>query len=681
MQADWQIPRISLLWLLVSMVVVIGLHVEHLPIWLLSAALLAVVWQIQNYRGAWGQPGKHLKVLLTGLCFGGVLSSYSTMLGLDPMVALLVSGFVLKLLEINHRRDALVIVYLAYFVAIVQCLFEQTMMTALPVFIAIMIVTAALVGLHQSNQDRRAGNRKYWFRPLQTSVVLVIQALPLMLVLFIVMPRIGALWSVPRHQDSGITGVSDSMSPGDFSNLSASREVAFRVEFEGDIPPQPSLYWRGLVFSEFDGRRWTQSGPWGYRDKNLLQWHGDQPAEWDSQVSRHGQPLAYTVMLEPTNSPWLFALPTARPDSSGVALTRDFRLYNKLPVNSEKQYRVRSWLDYDLESAGLTPLRRRLELALPDGFNPETRRVAKRWRAENPDPVALINRLLKQYNSEFIYTLKPPLLGKHTVDEFLWGTKRGFCEFFASSFVFFMRAAGIPARVVVGYQGGERHPNGDYLLVHQYDAHAWAEVWLKGRGWLRVDPTAAVAPERVEMSFTDLFGKNKDFLSDSLLSLERYQHISWLNKLRLNLDALDYAWTKWVLGYDHVQTDLLMRLLGRIDPMRIGMLLVIAGAIALAPMAIMLFRAREKHYRDELDQQYVRFCLRMERAGLARLSGEGPRDYAKRIVSMRPELQGDVTAITDLYEAQRYKNEQFNAGLLRQKMRRFYPGLRRKVRL
>ncbi|MBV1932083.1 MAG: DUF3488 and transglutaminase-like domain-containing protein [Porticoccaceae bacterium] len=687
MQPTWQTPRPALLWMLISVVTTLALHVRHLPLWLLGAAALTVLWQIQVYRGAWQYPAKYIKVLLTLLCFGGVLSSYGHLLGLEPMVAILVSGFSLKLLEIHHRRDALVLIYLAYFIIVIQCLFEQGIVTGLIVVLGVTIVTAALAGLYQSNHNNQTDSRGIlgaWFRPFRSSAVIIMQSLPLMLVLFIVMPRVGALWAVPKEQGSGVVGVSDSMSPGDFSDLGGSSKVAFRVEFEGDIPAQSALYWRGLVFSDFDGRRWSQSGSWGYRDGSLLQWYGDKPEPWDSQATRRGDALTYQVTLEATNSPWLFALATPKPASQDVALTRDFRLYSKRPLSSKTQYRVKSWPDYNLEVSGLSSWRRKMELALPDGFNPETRAIAEQWRQESPDTVALLNRLLKLYNEEFIYTLKPPLLGKHTVDEFLWETKRGFCEFYASSFVFFARAAGIPARVVAGYQGGERHPSEDYLLVHQYDAHAWAEVWLEGRGWIRVDPTAAVAPERVEMSFADLFGENKDFLAGSLLSLERYRHINWINNLRLRLDALDYAWAKWVLGYGNMQTDLLTSILGRLDPLRVGLFLLAAGALAMLPVAVMSLLGQEKKYRDDLDKFFIQFCQRMERAGITRRPGEGPRDFAARIQSLRPDLADQVSSLTALYEQQRYNTATLDSRNLRLKelrlkLRRFRPYLRSKV--
>lgn len=670
MEPAWQTPRVALLWMLVSVSVAIFTHMAHLPLWVAGGGFVAIVWQIQVYRGVWAHPRALHKFLLAVLCFGGVMTSYRTLLGLEPMVALLMSGFVLKLLEIRRRRDALVLIYLAFFVVVVQCLFEQTMWTAATMFGGLVLVTAALVGLYQH------GEPSSWWRPLGKSSVLLAQSLPLMLVMFLVMPRIGSLWAVPQQRQSGTIGVSDSMSPGDFSDLGRSGKVAFRVAFDGPIPAQRALYWRGLVFSNFDGRKWTQTGPWGYSNGGMLQWHGALPEAWDSVIDRRGQALAYTVTMKPSNNLWLFALATPVPRSPGVALTRDFRLYSRDPVTYERQYRAESWLDYRHETKGLSHWRRNIELALPEGYNPRTLAIARQWRLETPDPALLVNRLLGLFNENFYYTLKPPKLGKHTVDEFLWDTRRGFCEFYASSFVFFMRAAGVPARVVAGYQGGERHPSGDYLLVHQYDAHAWAEVWLDGRGWVRVDPTAAVAPERIEYSFADMFAEADGFLGEALFTLERFRHIHWLNKLRLRLDALEYAWAKWVLGYENVQAGLLIRLLGGVDPLRIGLFLLVASALAMLPVVYMAYRGREKVYRDELDQQFLRFCLRMESAGLPRQPGETPRQFATRVRTLRPELAAEVSELMALFERLRYQTPDPDAGIFEKRLRRFRPSFK-----
>jgi transglutaminase-like putative cysteine protease len=651
MRPLWQIPRDCLFWLLVSVVISIGLHLEHLPPWVALSGIIAALWQIQLYRERWRQPGRLLKWSLAVACAGGLFLHYGRMSGLEPMVGLLFTGYALKLLEIHNRRDALVLLYLSYLIIILQSLFSNTIVSSLLVLAALLPVTGALVAMHRGTENNRPT------KALRMALAMTLQAIPLMLVMFIVMPRIGSLWAVPQ-QNSATTGVSDSMSPGDMTKLGRSGKIAFRVEFDGPIPAQSQLYWRGLVFSGFDGRRWDQQGPWGYNDGQFLQWSDEALEEWDKVIVRRGKPLSYRITMEATNSPWLFALSTPVSQSPTVALSRDFRLVNREPVISKLQYSVSSWLDNQLEAEKLPGWRRQLELAIPSGYNPKTIEVAQQWRQQTPDTVALINRLLALYNQEFIYTLRPPALGKHTVDEFLWGTKKGFCEFYASSFVFFMRAAGVPARVVVGYQGGERHPTENYLLVHQYDAHAWAEVWIQGRGWLRVDPTAAVAPERIEMSFADLFSEQEDFLAESPFSLERMRHINWLNTLRLKLDSLDYAWAKWVLGYENIQNDFLMGLLGSVNPQRIALFLLLAGGIALLPVFITLYLGREKNTRDQLDRLFLQYCLRLEKIGLPRQSGEGPRDYAQRISLQAPNLGGQVESLTRLYESARYAEQQ-----------------------
>ena len=651
MKPLWQIPRDCLFWLLVSVVISIALHIEHLPPWVALAGIVATLWQIQFYRERWRQPGRLLKWSLAGACVCGLLLHYGRMTGLEPMVALLFTGYTLKLLEIHHRRDALVSLYLSYLIIILQSLFATSILSSLLVFSALLPITAALVAMHGTTENTRP------VTALRKGLAMTLQAIPLMLVMFVVMPRIGSLWAVPQ-QNSGTTGVSDSMSPGDMTQLGRSGKIAFRVEFDGSVPEQNTLYWRGLVFSGFDGRRWEQQASWGYNDGKRLQWSNEALEAWDKVIVRRGESLSYRITLEATNSPWLFALSTPEAQSSTVALSRDFRLVNNGPVISKLQYSVKSWLDHRLEPDELPGWRYKVELALPSGFNPKTVETAKQWREQTPDTAALINRLLAFYNREFIYTLHPPALGKHTVDEFLWGTKKGFCEFYASSFVFFMRAAGVPARVVVGYQGGERHPTENYLLVHQYDAHAWAEVWIQGSGWLRVDPTAAVAPERIEMNFADLFQEEEGFLADSPFALENLRHISWMNTLRLKLDAMDYAWAKWVLDYETMQHDFLLSLLGKINPQRIALFLLLTSGIALLPVFIMLYLGREKNTRDELDRLFLQYCGRLEKIGLSRERGEGPRDFAQRISQRAPSLAEPIHHLTQLYESARYAENQ-----------------------
>jgi hypothetical protein len=307
-----------------------------------------------------------------------------------------------------------------------------------------------------------------------------------------------------------------------------------------------------------------------------------------------------------------------------------------------------------LEPDGLHPHRAELERALPGDSNPETLRVARQWAQETPDAEALIDRVLELFNRSFVYTLEPPPLGDQAVDEFLWQTQRGFCEHFASSFAFFMRAAGHPARVIGGYLGGEVHPSEGFVTVRQYDAHAWAEVWVEGRGWIRIDPTAAVAPERVEMSLADLFDDADGFLSDSPLSLIRFRDFGLVNWIVLQRDYIDYAWATWVLGYDKRQVEVLQQLLGRVSTTRLGLLFLAAAALSVLPYLLVRLINRRRDKPDPRDALIRQFCARMARAGLPRRTGEGIRDYAARIAKERPELGQEARDIAEAFVSQRY---------------------------
>ncbi len=659
MKLIYQIPRNSLLWLLAAQTAVILPHLQHLPLGIIVGGVLVFVWRIQVYRGAWRYPGHWLKLLLVVLVAVSLKVGYGRLLGMEPMIALLISAFLLKLLEIHRRRDALVVIFLGYFVAATQFLLSQTLLATLYGLLTLVLLTTALLGIHQSQGHNHVSHS------FAAATRLVLQAVPLMLLLFLVMPRIGALWAVPYQRHAAQTGVSDSMSPGDFSRLSRSGGLAFRAVFDGDIPSADRLYWRGLVFSRFDGRRWSQAEMSDYPAENPVDWADGTPEPWRRLAQSVSDPVGYSVILEATQQPWLYglSLPVSLPGNLAFArgpkaprigLTRDFRLITREPVRKRMQYRLTSALDYRLEKYYLSPDHRSRELMLPRGYNPVTRRIAKRWRQQNPTPEALIQRLLAFYNREFTYTLEPPQLGRHSVDEFLWQTQRGFCEHFASSFVFFMRAAGIPARVVVGYQGGERSPLDEYLLVYQYDAHAWAEVWLEGQGWVRIDPTAAVAPSRIERGIAEALGAAESRLLASAFSLERYRHIALLNSFRLRWDDLNYNWHTWVMNYDdQAQLSFFQRWLGGDDAWRIALLLVGGGGGLLGVIALWLWWQGRRQL-DPVVKHYLRFCSALMAMGVVRRRGEGARDFAARAITERPGLKSDIEAITGLYQRAAY---------------------------
>jgi transglutaminase-like putative cysteine protease len=665
----FQIPRNSLAWLLAAQTLLILPHLPRLPVWILLAWFITVLWRVQVFRGLWPFPRPWVKVMIVLLCTMGLLSEYGRLFGIEPMIGLLITAFLLKLLEMRQKRDVLIVAFLGYFVAATQFLFSQTLLTSLYILLTVTALTTALLGVHQSE-----GHRYPW-RSFKLSATLIGQSIPLMLVLFIIMPRVGSLWAVPQPQQSAETGVSDTMAPGDFSRLVQDRATAFRVTFDGDIPPPPFLYWRGLVLSDFDGRRWEQSRINRYRGDSV-NWQEEPPEEWRRLVQTSGEALSYQVILEPTQQHWLYALPVATSPEERIGITRDYRLVSRLPVNSRYQYRVDSHLNYRLEAQGLSGNDRARELSLPEGFNPQSLQQARQWFAEAGSERAYIDRVLAYFTGDFIYTLEPPLLGRHSVDEFMWQSKRGFCEHFASAFVVMMRAAGIPARVVVGYQGGELNPLKNFLVVRQAEAHAWSEIWLEGQGWVRVDPTAAVAPGRIELGLDGALSPlDADLLQDPF-SLDNYSGLAFLNALRLRLEVLEYDWHQWVMDYDQQkQSGLLNDLLGAITPARLVAALLLSGFLVLGFVACLLAFSGRSHARDPGDKLYRRFLRTLKMRGIDRQPGEGPRALAERVERERPELNAWVAQVVRSYESYRYGQDSGELEVLRKVVKQV-PGRR-----
>ncbi len=636
-EQQW-IQRHALTWLLVAQFALIAPHALRLPSWIAIAWLVSAYWRVMVLQGRWSFPNRIVKTILIVGCLAGIRYSYSALTGLEPTVALLVTCFSFKLLEAATRREALLLLFLGYFVALTEFLFEQGLGTVLYMLLPVVLLTTALVALHRSVGQEPS---QFSWQPLRTAAMMTAQALPLMLLLFLVFPRIAPLWQVPLPSAGARTGMSDDMAPGDIAQLSLSDALAFRAAFSGTVPPVRELYWRGLVLDDFDGRSWHANK---FND-----------AELTKQTPLQGPTLDYQVYLEPTYQRWLYALQRPASIDNKTTLTFDYRLLARDIVYEKITYRARAYpqeiLDLELDAQ-----LRKHELLLPKRSNPRTQDWARQLRAEHADDAALINAVLEYFRSQpFYYTLKPPLLGTHSIDEFLFDSRRGFCEHYASSFVFALRAAGIPARVVVGYQGGEINPLTGTVLVHQFDAHAWAETWLPERGWVRFDPTAAVAPQRIESGLERAVSSG-EFLSQSPLSVNRYRALSWLNTLRLRTDAMNYAWTRWVVNYrDETQTDVLRKLLGEINPLRIGLLLVGGGAIVLLIVTAVLLGRQLFGERLTTEQRYYqRFCKRLAARGYARPPGMAPGEYARWLLAQQPQWLF-VQEITDCFEMLSYR--------------------------
>lgn len=643
----YQIPRNSLLWMLAAQFATIAPHWQRLSLWVLGICAVCFIWRLMVYLGRWSYPSRWIKTILVVTAIIGIRLSYGSVSGLDSAVALLVLAFVFKLLEMKQKRDAYIVVFLAYFTAIIEFLYNQSIPMTAYVLVVTGMITAALIGLTQTVSHQRPAYT------LKLSFVLLLQSIPLMIILFIFFPRVEPLWSINVQKDRAISGVSDSMSPGDISRLTLSDDLAFRVTFEGELPSMDQLYWRGLVLSEFDGREWTQLSR-GLLGPSPVQWPSRPKPFWDDYIERIGDEVRYTVVLEPTNQKWLFALPSMIPEGRSIGLVRDYRLYSSKRVLKRLKYEVTSFLDYRVEPE-MTAYWQKLLTLLPRGSNPESRQLAEALYSRSEGTEDYIEKVLQMFNQEqFVYTLDPPPLGKNTVDEFLLNSRRGFCEHYASSFAFMMRAVAIPSRVVVGYQGGEYNSIGNYLAVHQFDAHAWAEVWISGKGWIRVDPTKAVAPERIESGMQAAV-QEQGFLEDSSFSWLRYRQSLWISDLRLQLSAIEYYWDSWIVGYNpSMQMQFLARYFDDVDFVDMGIMLLGFSFVAMAILALFLLWRKERTSVSLADREYFKFCTALARIGFARKPGEGPLNYAGRVEQSLPGLKHQLDRVTRIYLALNY---------------------------
>ncbi len=561
----------------------------------------------------------------------GLWLTYNTAFGLDMGVAFLVLCLISKLWELYQRRDAYVVLNLSLFVLAALFLMDQGLITTLEVIIGAVIILLAFIALNDDGNSRGDGR-------LRTLGVLGIGALPLLVVLFLFFPRLPPLWSVQLSGQQATTGVSDSMSPGDFANLGQSTELAFRVEFTDNRPPQQELYWRGLVFSDFDGVTWRQSS-------QQRAWQPTLPIPtWIENAfstvpdTVKSAPNNYQIILEPTQQNWLFGLDYPFAQQQDISITSDFTLLKDQPVTQQLRYDVSQFASMQIDPI-LTDEARRLNLALPKSGNPQARALAQQLFAQSgSDPVrymAAIERWIHQ--TEFRYTLSPPRLNTNRIDEFLFETKAGFCEHYSSSFTFMLRAAGIPARVVAGYQGGELSRSGNVWEVRQMDAHAWTEVWLEGQGWLRVDPTAFVAPERVEQGMNTMTqAQGATMFGEGAGAQISYQQYQMLQTLRRLSDQASYYWQKDVVGYDQdKQADSLLKWFNIRSMMEQIIWLAMSAISVMAILVFFIWQRRRKRWHPA-DLPLAQLSKRLSKAdkALARHESEGQLAWLERLATV-----------------------------------------------
>lgn len=631
--ADY-LTQASLLRLLAVMLLVIAPHFWQLPLWVSTLSVTVIVWRAVAAQRQWRLPGTLVRSALALAGFLGVYATYGRSTGQTVGTALLVVMLALKLTEMRARRDVMLVMFLLYFVMFTHFLVSQELWTILYLLVCAVAITAMLA---EASHPGSALSPRF---TLPVGARMVAAALPLMVIMFVLFPRIpGPLWGLPGASGaSGRTGLSDSMEPGEIAQLMQSDEVAFRVTFLGTSPPMRQRYWRGPVFWFFDGRRWEM----GSRGRQT-----QAPS-----VEFSGAALRYEMTLEPQRSLWLLALELPEPGQLPLdsRLGPDHQLVARKPSHDRRVLRLTSYPNYVLQRE-LPEEVRRLNTRWPGNRNPRTLELAQQLRAEHDSDAALVDRVLHMYREqEFFYTLEPPLLGADAVDEFLFETRRGFCEHYASSFTALMRAAGIPARVVTGYQGGEINEIGGYMVVRDSDAHAWSEVWLADRGWVRVDPTAAVAPARIELGIEGALAA----------SGERLPGLGW-SRAAVNLwftarwDWINANWNGLVLAYG---PQLQMEFLGRFGLRDWGHMVALLTILLVGVAAMLgawhLWQMRPRPHPDAAQREWQRYCAWLAARGLARRPGEGPLDFTARLVTRYPAEAAALARVRDCYMEARY---------------------------
>jgi len=632
-------------------------HFEHLPLWAAGVVGLLWCWRAWITLRNLPLPGRVAMLPLLALAAGAVWLHYRTLLGREAGVTFLLLLLALKLLEMRAARDVFVVVFLCFFILLTQFMHSQALPVALMTLGAVLALFFVLVSVSLKADDLPAG------RKLRLVGGLALKAVPLTVVLFLLFPRLdNPLWGMPRDAQAGATGLSNSMSPGGISRLLQSEAIAFRVRFAGAAPENQQLYWRGPVFGSFDGRAWS---PLTQRVA------ASPPLRIDADPA---SAVDYTVTLEPSQRDWLFVLelPAAAPQAADLRAraTADAQLLAGRPIATRTRYTVRSFTRFSL-GMNETPLSLRNWLGLPAGFNPRTLQFAAEMRArlDAADAAAgragnerrLVEAVLEHFRSGgFRYTLEPPLLGRDSVDEFLFESRLGYCEHYASAFVVLMRALDLPARVVTGYQGGELNPVDGFMTVRQSDAHAWAEVWIGDSGWTRVDPTAVVAPVRIEQGLRELARQTG---GGPLFTIGGDTGAGWgrlVQRLRFNWEALENSWNQWVLTYSaQQQMNLLDRLGFEPDWRVLGILLALAVSIVAAVLAVVSLRHRV--IRDPLADLEARFRGRLLRAGLPCRPTDGPRALRARLAAeLAPASLEEADDILRLLERLRYSPASIN---------------------
>jgi len=628
--AEERVPFERLLWITACLALTLLAGIATLPIWV--AATVGGVAAIRLVLAARGgdAPPRTIRFIIAALAIGLLFLQFRTFNGLSAGTALLSLIAGLKLLETRTRRDIYVVTMIIYFLSLATLLESESFWLFSYLIGVCWLTTSTLL---RSTSSSRGGDLS---GSLRYAGRLLAQALPLAVAFWLFFPRFGGpLWQMPDNGNSATSGLSDTMSPGDITDLAMSDEVAFRVRFGADTPPPQERYWRGPVMHDFDGHAWRRTDAGRVRAPTLL---------------FRGPAYEYTVSLEPNQHNWLFVLdwPSHWNAVRGY-LTSDYMLIQPDPVSRPLDVVATSYSHVSAAEPLGIGMRRR-DTRLPPGRNPRSLQLAQELRNAHPDDLDYVHAVLDMFHSQaFFYTLKPPRLAQDSVDGFLFDSKRGFCGHYASAFAALMRAAGIPARVVTGYQGGTFNRFANYWILRQSDAHAWDEVWIQGQGWLRIDPTSVIAPERVERGLNDLVA------AGAPLTSRWQQRTPWLTDTRLRLDALRLLWRERILRFDESSQERLLGFLHIPEPdgQKLTLVLTLCLVAGMSWLTWQVRRELKPRPSDPVNRAYEQLCRRLAAVGLRRMPYEGAETFAARVAAERPDL-AIVRSLCRRYSELRY---------------------------
>lgn len=579
----------------------------------------------------------------------GIALAGQTLGLLLSMIHLLCFAYSLKLFEITSRKDLYQLVVLGIFVATSSLIFIQSIYFSIAVIVLVLANFWILI---------------HYFAPaivLQKQAKLLaklsLYSIPLAVVLFIGFPKLSPFWQVPNVESAKV-GLSDSVKIGDISQLALSDELAFRVSFQGSNPEHAQLYWRAMVLDDFDGVTWRQES----RDKGSIktQRYGSATlsnARKSANVAINGTGLAYQVIAEPSFQSWLFALDFATSEQGNIGQRNDYALFYRGIISQTLSYQVTSYPKAIL-APKLADESRALNLELSTTNNPKLLAKGQQLRKQYSEDRSLINHVLAEFTQQdYFYTLQPPKLTNNSLDEFYFDTKAGFCEHYASTFTYLMRAAGIPARMVVGYLGGEFNTNGNYLSVYQRNAHAWSEVWLPESGWQRVDPTAAVDSERVERGFSNSLIQEYNDLSSGIFSMQSLRAMQWYQQFKMQIDAIDYQWTRWVIGYTgQKQSRVMAQIIASLkESKNIAYFILILIGLALFVYMFKSVQVKSKP-QDKIKARYLKTLALLARHNLVKVKSMTAQQFVHFVNTTHPELSAHFTIISDAFTQLAYQD-------------------------